>query len=138
MREAENGYSGILSNLATASASGTQIVQLSRVSDDFEIDRHHRLLLVSTTFSDHGAGLPHRLHSGGAFTTEYDGRFKISNMHRFFPEILLRVEREYDNTFVFGSRRINLSRMCGDALLSIRTGKCTVFRYLLWRVLNVE
>jgi hypothetical protein len=116
----------------------THSVQYSRVTDDFEIDQHHRILLVSTTFSDHGAGLPYGLHREGVFSIQEDGRFKMSGIHKFLPEILLRVGREYSNIFVFGARRIDLSKTYGDALLTIRTRKCTVFRFLLWRVLNVK
>ena len=110
-------------------------VQLCRVTDEFEIDRHYRMFLVSTTFSDHGAGLPYSSDRGETFSVQYDGRFKISGMCRFAPEILLRVGREHGNTFTFGVR-LNLSEMCGDALLTVRTRKCTVFKCLLWKMLG--
>ncbi len=101
----------------------THSVQLCRVVDDLEIDRHYRICLVSTSFSDHGVGLPYSLHKGGNFSIQDDGGFSISGMHAPLPEILLRVGREYDNTFTFGSRRINLSETYGDALLEVRIKK---------------
>jgi hypothetical protein len=52
-------------------------------------------------------------------------------MRRFVPEILLRVGEEYGNTFVFGVE-LDLSEMCGDALLTVRTKKCSMLEYLLW------
>jgi hypothetical protein len=111
--------------------------QLSRVTDDFEIDQDHRILLVGTTFSDHGAGLPYHPHCGGTFSVQRDGRFGISDMRISLPEILLRVGREYDNVFACETRRINLSRQCGDALLTIRTRNYSILKRLLWRILNV-
>jgi len=119
------------------SLSYTHSVQPSRVVNDFEIDQRHQMLLVSTTFSDHGAGLPDGLHYGETFSTKRDGRFRISGIHRFIPEILLRVGQEHGNTFAFGSRHINLSKEYGDALFTVHTRKCSVFQFLLWRTLNV-
>lgn len=107
----------------------THSVQLSRITDDFEIDQRYGILLVSTTFSDHGAGLPYNSRLGGTFSVQYDGSFKISGIRRFFPEILLRVGKEYDNVFVFGSQYIDLSKMYGDSLLAIRTRKCSFLRF---------
>ena len=105
------------------SLTQTHSVQLCSVKDDFEIDEDCRILLVSTTCSDHGAGLPYSLHKGSNFSIQDDGRFRISGMRAPLPEILLRVEREYDNTFIFGSRHINLSETYGDALLEVRIKK---------------
>jgi len=113
-------------------------VQLSPVTDDFEIDQHYGILLVSTIFSDHGAGLSRNSHCGGTFSVRRDGRFEISGMRIFLPEILFRVGRECNNTFTCETRHINLSRLCGDALLTIRTRDYSVLTRLLWRVLNVK
>lgn len=112
-------------------------VQLSRVTDDFEIDQDCGIALVSTAFSDHGAGLPYNLDRGGFFSVQNDGEFRISGMRVPLPEIPLRVGREYDNTFSFGSCNINLSEVCGDALLTVRTRRLPFFRYLLWRVIGL-
>lgn len=99
----------------------THSVQLSRVEEEFEIDSRGGVALVSITFSDHGAGLPYDVHRGGVFFAQQDGKFKISDMCVSLPEIPLRVGIEYGNTFTFGSHHIDLSEMCGDALIIIRT-----------------
>lgn len=106
-------------------------VQRSRVKDTFTIDRRYRIVLVETTFSDHGAGLPYKSHQGGTFSILNDGKFYISGMNVVLPEILLRTGREYDNAFQSRNHRINLSQRCGNALLAIRVKKRSVFKRLL-------
>jgi len=106
-------------------------VQLSRVIDLFEIDRRHEIVLVGTTFSDHGAGLPYKPYHRGKFSVLPDGKFHISDMYVILPEIRLRVGREHDNAFECDDRRINLSRRCGNALLIIRTRKYSILKRLL-------
>lgn len=106
-------------------------VQRSRVKDTFRIDRRYRIVLTDTMFSDHGAGLPHKSHQGGTFSILNDGKFYISDMNVILPEILLRTGLEYDNTFKYENRRINLSRQCGNALLIIRIQKHSIFKRLL-------
>ena len=115
----------------------THSVQLSQVVDSFKIDRDCGIILVSTTFSDHGAGLPTAPYRGADFSVQDDGSFKISNMNVFLPEICLRVGKEYNNTFVLGNHQINLSKAYGDALLIIRTRERSAFRCQLRRLLNV-
>jgi len=109
-------------------------VQRSRVKDTFTIDRRHRIVLMETTFSDHGAGLPYKSHQGGTFSILNDGKFYISDMNVVLPEILLRTGVEYDNAFESKNRRINLSRRCGDALLTIRIQKHSVFKRLFRKI----
>lgn len=113
-------------------------VQLCRVRNDYEIDEDYQIILVSTAFSDHGVGLPSGPIHGGEFSIQDDGTFRISKMHLELSEIHLRVGREYDNVFAFGSRRINLSETYGNALFAVRTRKCAMSKYLLWRILNVR
>ncbi|MFC1715831.1 DUF1850 domain-containing protein [Candidatus Poribacteria bacterium] len=113
-------------------------VQLSRVTDGFEIDSQYDLVLTGTTFSDHGAGLPYKPNYGGAFSVLPDGRFNISGMNMVLPEILLRTGSEHDNVFECGNRRINLSRQCGDALLVISTRKYSTLGRLFRKLVNVE
>ena len=101
-------------------------VHLSRVTDIYKIDRHHGIVLTGTVFSDHGAGVPHKPQQGGTFTILNDGTFYIKDMNRIMSEIFYRTGREYDNTFVYERRRINLSQQCGDALLIIRTRRYSI------------
>lgn len=115
----------------------THSVHRSRVADGFEIDQDHNIVLVGTTFSDHGAGLPYKPHRGGKFSVLRNGKFNISGMYMVLPEILLRTGREYDNVFQSGGSRINLSKECGDALLIIRTRKFSTLRGLLRKTVNV-
>ena len=111
-------------------------VQRSLVTDTFEIDQNHNMVLVGTTFSDHGAGLPYKPHRGGKFSVLENGKFNISGMYMVLPEILLRTGREHGNVF-YGMHRINLSKECGDALLIIRTRKFSTLRRLLRKTINV-
>ena len=114
----------------------TNSVQLCEVVDEFEIDGDHRMTLVSTIFPDHGAGLPSVENEKGIFSISDDGIFEISSMNRQISQIFLRVEKQYSNIFTFGSRRINLSEDCGDALLTVRIRKYNALRRLLWGVMD--
>ena len=96
-------------------------VQLSRITDSYRIDQNYMIILVNSVFSDHGAGLPSSLSNGEHFAILPDGSFMVSGINRKLPKILLTVGSEYDNVFVFGQRRIKLSKLYGNALLSIRT-----------------
>ncbi len=115
----------------------THSVQLSPVVDRFKIDRDRGIVLVSTSFSDHGAGLPDNSYRGAVFSVEDKGGFKISDMKIFFPEIRLRTGREYNNTFTLGNHHINLSEVYGNASFTIRTRERSLFRCKLRRLLNV-
>ena len=115
----------------------THSVQLSPVVDSFKTDRNCGIILVSTIFSDHGAGLPTDSYRGAYFSVQDDGRFKISDMNVFFPEIRLRTGKEYDNTFTLGNYHINLSETYGNSLFTIRTRERSAFRCRLRRLLNV-
>jgi len=122
---------------AAFSLGYTHSVQLSPVLENFRLDKNCGIILVSTTFSDHGAGLPTDAYRGAVFTVQDDGGFKISNMNVFFPEISVRTGREYSNTFTLGNRDINLSKLYGDASFTIRTRKRSVLRCQIRRLLNV-
>lgn len=115
----------------------THSVQLSPVVDRFRIDRDFGIVLVSTTFSDHGAGLPDNSYRGAVFSVEDEGGFKIKDMNIFCPEIRLRIGREYNNTFTIRNYHINLSEMYGNASFTIRTRERSLFRCKLRRLLNV-
>lgn len=103
-------------------------IQLSPVTENFEIDQDHHIILTDMTFSDHGAGLPYNAFCG-VFSTQ-NGKFRISNMNMPFSEINLRVGREYDNVFIMGNRTVNLSEKFGDALILIRIGKHSFLRII--------
>jgi hypothetical protein len=133
---AEDGSRVFLTTIAPGnrfSLGYTHSVQLSRVTDEFEIDRDFRIILVSVVFSDHGAGLPYDLRRGESFSVQKDGDFTVSKYVRF-SEIPLRVGSEYDNTFAFGSYYINLSKTCGNSLLTIRTRQCSALKYFFYMV----
>ena len=115
----------------------THSAQLSPVTDNFQIDQRYRMFLVSTVFSDHGAGLPDSSHRGETFSIQQDGRFKVSGLSMFLPEILLRVGREHNNILTCEARRVNLSERCGDALLTIRIRDYSILKRLLWGISNV-
>ena len=115
----------------------THSAQLSPVADNFQIDQFYRMFLVSTVFSNHGAGLPDSSYRGETFSVLQDGRFKVSGLSMFLPEILLRVGRKYNNILTCETRRVNLSENCGDALLTIRTRDYSILKRMLWRISNV-
>jgi len=110
-------------------------VQLSPVKDVFEISQNYQIFLISTSFSDHGAGLPYSIPQNSIFLFQ-DGKFGIYGIHSMIPEIYLRVSRNYGNIFNFGYQWINLSDRFGDSLLHIHLRKCN--RLKLWRILHAR
>jgi hypothetical protein len=114
----------------------TNSVQQCQIVDDFQINRDHEIVLISTTFPDHGAGIPFNSQYGGVFSVQKDGKFRISDMRLQIPEILLRVEREYNNVFIFGDCQIDLSEICGHALLIVHTRKYSFLKHLYRRIFN--
>lgn len=104
--------------------------QRSIVKDNFVIDGHN-IMLVSTTFSDHGAGLPF----DGDFEVLDNGKFRVSNINRTLSKINLTIGKESVNTFEIGDEQINLSQIYGDTTLVVHIRKYSPIIFL-WRSLN--
>jgi len=109
----------------------THSVALTPVWEIFIIDKDYQIVLIETDFLDHGAGLPYTTFENEIFVEE-EGRFKIENMHRIIPTpIYYRIGAERENIFYFKDKKIDLSSLVGDKLLTIEIDKNNLFNYLL-------
>ena len=113
----------------------THSVALTPVWEIFIIDKDYQIILIETDFLDHGAGLPYSAFDQEIFVEE-EGRFKIKNMHRVMPTpIFYRSGEVSENIIYFKDKKINLSSLVGDKLLTIETNKANLINYLLGGIL---
>jgi hypothetical protein len=109
----------------------THSVALTPVWEIFIINKDYQIELIETDFLDHGAGLPYTTFENEIFVEE-EGRFKIKNMHRIIPTpIYYRVGAVSENIFYFKDKKVDLSSLVGDKLLTIETDKTNLIYYLL-------
>jgi len=109
----------------------THSVAKTPVWEIFTIDKDYQIVLIETDFLDHGAGLPYASFGEEMFVEE-DGKFKIKNMHRVIPTpIYYRIGAVRENIFYFKDKKIDLSSLVGDKLLTIEIGKTNLLNYLL-------
>jgi len=109
----------------------THSVALTPVWEIFIIDENCQIILIETDFLDHGAGLPYTTFENEIFVEE-EGRFKIKNMHRIIATpIYYRIGAVRENIFYFKDKKIDLSSLVGDKLLTIEIDKNNLLNYLL-------
>ena len=109
----------------------THSVAKTPVWEIFTIDKDYQIVLIETDFLDHGAGLPYASFGEEMFVEE-DGKFKIKNMHRVIPTpIYYRIGAVRENIFYLKDKKIDLSSLVGDKLLTIEIGKTNLLNYLL-------
>jgi len=110
-------------------------VALTPVTEIFQVDKEHQIILIETNFLDHGAGLPYTPFEQEVFLRE-EGKFKIKNMQRIMPvPIYYRVGESSDNCFYFKEDKIELSSLLGEKLLTIKIIKKNNLS-ILWGGLN--
>jgi len=109
----------------------THSVALTPVWEIFIINKDYQIVLIETDFLDHGAGLPYTTFENEIFVEE-EGKFKIKNMHRSMPTpIYYRIGAVSENIFYFKDKKVDLSSLVGDKLLTIETDKTNLLNYLL-------
>jgi len=109
----------------------THSVALTPVWEIFIINKDYQIELIETDFLDHGAGLPYAAFGEEMFVVE-DDKFKIKNMHRIMPSpIYYMVGEVRENIFYFKDKKIDLSSLVGDKLLTIEIDKNNIINYLL-------
>jgi hypothetical protein len=109
-------------------------VEKSEVTDYFRIDGEHRIILYQSEFSSLNTGLP-AVVSGGEVFERTDRGFRLSNLDRVLPEILLWVHRDYGGTLAIGGAVVSLPALAGNGLLRISTRKVFAWE-LLYRALR--
>lgn len=102
-------------------------VELSPVREYFHIDESFRIVLHETTFCSSNVGLPYAAFGQEIFHTEAD-KFRISNMHRVVPELLIWANKKYENQLEFRGVFMALYGVEGDALIRVRITKMPLIK----------
>jgi len=113
----------------TFTLSFVHSVEKSEVTDYFRIDDDHRIILYQTEFSSLNTGLP-AVVSGGEVFERTDRGFRLSNLNRVLPEILLWVHRDYGGTLAMGREVVSLPALAGNGLLRISTRRVSAWELL--------
>jgi len=109
----------------------THSVALTPVWEMFRVNKKYQIILFETDFLDHGAGLPYAAFGKETFMME-DNKFKIKNMHRIiYTPFYYRIGAIREDIFYFKDKKINLSSLLGDKLLTIEIDKKKLFNYIL-------
>lgn len=108
-------------------------VEKSEVFDYFRIDDDYRIILYQSEFSSLNTGLP-AVVSGEEVFHRTNGGFRLSNINRALPEILLRVHEDYDGKLSVGGRVVFLPSLAGNGLLRISTRKVFAWELLPWAI----
>ncbi len=116
------------------STSYIHSVELSPVGEYFRIDENFQIVLYETTFCSSNVGLPYAAFGQEVFHTEKD-KFRISNMHRIIPELLIWANKKYENQLEFGGVDMALYGSKEDTLIRVRITKMPIIKvaYLILR-----
>jgi len=109
-------------------------VALSDVWEKFAVDGEQRIVLTETRFKGQGAGLPTSLSGAEKLVREADW-FRITGMSRRMPYLNWRIQKEWENRFIFGNgAELNLSRRFGDMLIRIAVEEMEPLTWLFYRL----
>lgn len=103
------------------------------VRDFFMVDDRFCMVLYETTFSSCNTGLSHVPTGDEIFSLE-KGYFRISKMHRVFSELLLWVDKKYDNTLKIGDYSLKLFSLAGNTLLKLDVRKVSLLEFVYLKV----
>lgn len=93
-------------------------VEKTPVYEVFQITEDNKLILVETTFSSLGVGLPYT-EDNGEFKNE-QGKFKLTGLNREFTSITMRVSPIPKHTITVGEKTYSLlSFVASDDLVKI-------------------
>jgi hypothetical protein len=110
----------------------THSVKHQPVWDHYSIDERFRIVQTRAIFPGSGFGLPSAAEPGEVHSLLPDGSECIAGMHRPVPQLALRVERAYRNTFVFNDAlTLDLSEIMGDGLVDMRVHPSNPIRLCL-------
>jgi hypothetical protein len=103
-------------------------VELSPVWEYFQVDDRFRIVLYETTFCSSNVGLPYAAFGQEVFHTEAD-KFRISNMHRVIPELLIWANKKYENQLEFRGVFMALYGVEGNALIRVRITRMPLIKF---------
>jgi hypothetical protein len=109
--------------------SYTHSVVRKPVRDTYTVDPDFRIIQTQTVYPGTGFGLPSEAAPGEVHRLLPDGSECIAGMRRVIPQLVLRVERAYHNTFTFNDAPpIELADLCGDVPLELRVHSTNAIR----------
>ncbi len=88
------------------------------------------MILNETTFHSSNVGLPYAAFGQEEFHTGPHG-FRISNMNRMVPELLIWADRHYDNRLEFRGVSLALYGFEGNTLMRVGVETVPVCRFAL-------
>ena len=110
--------------------SYTHSVKRKPVRDFYIVGERFEIIQNKTIFPDSDYGLPSRAVGKETYTLLADGNGCISGMQRLIPSLLLRVERAYNNTFIFNETlTLNLSQKLGDCVVDMQIQNMNPIQY---------
>jgi len=115
----------------TFTLSFVHSVEKSEVTDYFRIDDGYRIILYQTEFGSLNTGLPAVVSEGELFERT-DRGFRLSNLRRDLPEILLQVSAAYGGTLTMRGREVSLPALAGDGPVTISIERVFAWKLLLW------
>jgi hypothetical protein len=104
-------------------------VELSPVREFYRLDQDYRMILTQTTFRSSNVGLPYAAFGREIFHTEADG-FRITNMHRVIPRLLIWADRSYQNRLQLKDQDLALYDFAGNTLIEVQIETLCLSRYL--------
>ena len=104
-------------------------VELSPVREYFYVDKDYRMILQETAFKSSNVGLPYAAFGKEVFHMESDG-FRITNMNRVVPRLLIWADRSYENRLQFKGSDLALYDFEGNTLIQIDIESLRLCRFL--------
>ncbi|MCP4748897.1 MAG: DUF1850 domain-containing protein [Desulfobacteraceae bacterium] len=112
-------------------------VELSPVWEYFRISGNDNMILYETRFQSSNVGLPYAAFGQEKFICEPDG-YRISNMHRVIPELLIWANNRYDNRLEIDNYSLRLCDLAGDTLLRIKADTWPAYKYVIFKIITLN
>jgi hypothetical protein len=107
-------------------------VELSPVQDLYRVGDDYGITLYETRFRSSNVGLPYAAFGKEKFMPYGDG-YRITNMNRKIPQLLIWANDRYDTTLSMGSEKWPLYTFAGNTLVRIGIDHLSLFKFIfLW------
>ena len=110
-------------------------VELSPVDDFFRIGPNFGITLYETRFHSSNVGLPYAAFGDEVFVSSPEG-FRITNMNRAIPQLLIWANARYDNRLRLGKESWPLYAFKGNTLLRIGVDRLPLFKFIFLRFIQ--
>ena len=108
----------------------THSVKHKPVWDIYTVDEHYHIIEKKVIYPGSSFGLPSGAQRDEIHTLLADGNECISGMQRLIPFALLRIERAYNDIFIFREiLTLNLSQILGDCVVDLRIHRSNPIQY---------